>query len=362
MLPVDLLRPCVHAIEELVRNHRCSAVLCSATQPALRPLFDPGMAIHEICTNHAALYDALRRVRFASLGRVSDAELLERLNAHRKVLCIVNTKIQAQALYEGLSGDGNFHLSTLMTPSLRRKTLEQIRQRLDDKQTCRVVSTSLIEAGVDVDFPYVYREEAGLDSAVQAAGRCNREGELSPDEAIVSLFRPDEAYRNKRPRSLGQPIEVMRMIEKQYNDDIASPEAIHAYFSQLFAFKGERLDKQGIVKRLDDCMKTRNLSIPFAEVAKLFRVIDSPTRAVLIPEDEAAAEIIAQLESGVRSARLMRKAGMHTVAVYPKQFDALLGAGAIRMLDEELAVLRDESLYTKDTGLHIPDGGIGIIA
>jgi CRISPR-associated endonuclease/helicase Cas3 len=201
-----------------------------------------------------------------------------------------------------------------------------------------------------------------LDSAVQAAGRCNREGELSPDEAIVSLFRPDEAYRNKRPRSLGQPIEVMRMIEKQYNDDIASPEAIHAYFSQLFAFKGERLDKQGIVKRLDDCMKTRNLSIPFAEVAKLFRVIDSPTRAVLIPEDEAAAEIIAQLESGVRSARLMRKAGMHTVAVYPKQFDALLGAGAIRMLDEELAVLRDESLYTKDTGLHIPDGGIGIIA
>jgi CRISPR-associated endonuclease/helicase Cas3 len=83
------------------------------------------MAIHEICTNHAALYDALRRVRFASLGRVSDAELLERLNAHRKVLCIVNTKIQAQALYEGLSGDGNFHLSTLMTPSLRFHQLDR---------------------------------------------------------------------------------------------------------------------------------------------------------------------------------------------------------------------------------------------
>lgn len=360
MFPVDLLLPCVHAIEELVRNHRCSAVLCSATQPALRPLFDPAVSIQEICSNHAELYTILRRVRFQSLGQLSDPDLLDRLNAQQQVLCIVNTRLQAQALYEGLSDEGNFHLSTFMTPALRKKTLAQIRERLDNKLVCRVVSTSLIEAGVDVDFPCVYREEAGLDSAVQAAGRCNREGKLSCDDAIVYLFRSDEQYKRKRPRSLGLPTEVAHMVAEQYKDDIASPEAIHAYFTKLFEYKGERLDEKHIVSKLDACMKTK-LSIPFAEVAELFRVIDSPTRAVLIPEDDDARDIISQLENDVRSTRLMRKAGMHTVAVYPNQFEELLGAGAIKMLDEELAVLRDETLYTQETGLHIPGGGIGIM-
>ncbi len=360
MFPVDLLLPCVHAIEELVRNHRCSAVLCSATQPALRPLFDPAVPICEICSNHAELYEILRRVRFQTIGQLSDPDLLNRLNARQQVLCIVNTRLQAQAIYEGLSGEGNFHLSTFMTPALRKKTLVEIRKRLKNDLPCRVISTSLIEAGVDVDFPCVYREEAGLDSAVQAAGRCNREGKLSCDDAIVYLFRSDEQYRSKRPRSLGLPVEVTHMVAEQYKDDIASPEAIHAYFTKLFEYKGERLDEKHIVSKLDACMRT-NLSIPFAEVADLFRVIDSPTRAVLIPEDDDARDIISQLENDARSTRLMRKAGMHTVAVYPKQFDALLGAGAIKMLDEELAVLRDDTLYNSETGLHIPGGGIGII-
>jgi len=360
MLPVDLLQPCVRAIEELVRNHRCSTVLCSATQPALRPLFDPAVPIWEICPDHAELYDALRRVRFRSVGQLSDTDLLARLNEQRQALCIVNTKLQAQALYEGLSGTGNFHLSTLMTPVLRKAALAQIRARLINGRTCRVVSTSLIEAGVDVDFSCVYREEAGLDSAVQAAGRCNREGKLSCDDAIVCLFRSDERYKNKRPHSLRLPIEVARIIAEEY-DDIASPEAIHAYFSQLLTFRGESLDKERIVSKLDECMKSKDLSIPFAEIAQLFRVIDSPTRSVLIPEDDDARGIIALLENNVRSVRLMRRAGMHSVSVYPKQFDALLGAGAIKMLDEELAVLRDDALYTAETGLHIPGDGIGII-
>ncbi|MEG1756779.1 MAG: CRISPR-associated helicase Cas3' [Clostridia bacterium] len=359
MLPIDLLLPCVHAIEELVRNHRCTAVLCSATQPALRPLFSTAVPMREICASPGTLYDALRRVRFMRLGQLSDEDLLARMDHHHQVLCIVNTKVQAQALYEGLTGEGNYHLSTLMTPALRRHTLKEIRARLKAGLSCRVIATSLIEAGVDVDFPCVFRQEAGLDSDIQAAGRCNREGKTDPDDAIVYLFRSDDFYKKKQPHSLGLPIGIAQMVMDDY-PDIGSPEAIHAYFSKLFAFSGDELDKQRIVQKLDDSI-SNGLSIPFAEVANCFHVIDSPTRTVLIPEDDTAVTLIAALESGRFSRELLRRAGQHAVSVYPNQYEALLGVGALTVLDEELAVLRDKALYTRETGLHIPCGGSGII-
>jgi CRISPR-associated helicase Cas3/CRISPR-associated endonuclease Cas3-HD len=368
MLPQELLIPCVQAIDELVRNHRCTAVLCSATQPALRRYFDPSIAMREICSSPAELYQALRRVRFEDAHQLSDAALLDRLNSHQQVLCIVNTKLQAQTLYEGLSGEGNYHLSTLMTPSHRRRILAEISERLKAQLPCRVISTSLIEAGVDVDFPVVYREEAGLDSAIQSAGRCNREGSRSADASIVYLFRPEDRYQNKRPASLKLPVEVARIIMKKYTD-ISAPEAIHDYFSNLFAFRGDSLDQKAIVKQLNNGL-ANGLSFPFAEVAKQFRVIDSPTRMVLIPNDSEkkdapnnndTRELIAALRAGARSNKFLRKAGLHAVSVYSDQFELLRGAGALEILDEELAVLRDESLYQKNTGLHIPQGGIAIV-
>ncbi len=377
MLPRELLLPCVHAMEELVRNHRCTAVLCSATQPALRWYFDPSVEMREICSAPEELYQALRRVRFENAGQLEDEILLSKLKQHNQVLCIVNTKLQAQTLFEGLWGEGNYHLSTLMTPSHRRRILREIRALLDPKRTdhppCRVVSTSLIEAGVDVDFPVVYREEAGLDSAIQAAGRCNREGKRNAEDSIVYLFTPEERYKSKRPHSLKLPIDVTQIVMQQYAD-ISAPDAIHAYFSNLFCYLGESLDKKDIVKQLNNGL-ANGLSIPFAKVAEEFRVIESPTRMVLIPNDahkendreEDAREeaevraLFAALRAGARSNKLLRKAGLHAVAVYPKQYDLLLGAGAIEILDEELAVLHDESLYSEDTGLHIPQGGIAII-
>ena len=236
MLPQELLIPCIKAIDELVRNHRCTAVLCSATQPALQQFFDKTTVIREICSDHEALYQALRRVRFESAGQLDDETLLKRLNQNNQVLCVVNTKLQAQALFSGLSGEGNYHLSTFMTPAHRKRILHEIRDSLalnrNDSPTCRVISTSLIEAGVDVDFPVVYREEAGLDSAIQAAGRCNREGRRDMDASIVYLFQPEERYQNKRPPSLKLPIDVARIVMKQY-PDISAPDAILAYFTKL---------------------------------------------------------------------------------------------------------------------------------
>lgn len=360
MLPSDLLLPCVRAIEELVCNHRCTAVLCSATQPALRRYFDASVEMREISSAPSELYDALRRVRFENIGLLSDDALLARLNGNTQVLCIVNTKLQAQTLYDGLTGEGNYHLSTFMTPTHRRHVLAEIRTRLHDKRICRVVSTSLIEAGVDVDFPTVYREEAGLDSAIQAAGRCNREGNINAQDAIVYLFRPEDRYTSKLPLSLRLPVEVARVV-MQKHADISAPEAIFDYFSRLFSLLGDSLDKKDIVKQLNLGMKN-GFSIPFASVAELFRVIESPTRTVLIPEDDEARELISALRNGVRSRKLLRKVALHAVSVYPKQYDLLLGAGALIILDDELAALCDNSLYSELTGLHIPQDGIAIFS
>ena len=373
MLPQELLIPCVQAIDELVRNHRCTAVLCSATQPALQKFFDNASDIHEICSDHEALYQALRRVRFENAGQLDNDALIQKLQQQSQVLCIVNTKLQAQTLFAGLSGEGNYHLSTFMTPAHRKRILQKIRERLDpkrnDNHVCRVISTSLIEAGVDVDFPTVYREEAGLDSAIQAAGRCNREGRRDADASVVYLFSPEERYQNKRPPSLKLPIEVARIVMQQFTD-ISAPDAIFAYFSRLFSFRGDSLDQKGILQQLNQGVAS-GLSIPFAKVAQEFRVIESPTRTVLIPNDsqdedqQRAKEVcglIAALRAGVRSKSVLRKAGLHAVSVYPDQFELLLGAGALEILDEELAVLRDEALYSDNIGLQIPKGGIAIFS
>ncbi len=246
-----------------------------------------------------------------------------------------------------------------MTPGHRREKLAEIRERLKAGQPCRVVSTSLIEAGVDVDFPCVFREEAGLDSVVQAAGHCNREGNLHPNEAAVYVFRPEERYVRHRAAALRMPIETALNVERNF-PDIASPEAIYSYFTALYRFRGEALDLKKIVPALDRCAKN-GLMIPFAEVARQFQVIDSPARTVLVITDEEAAILIAKLRTGQRSRELMREAKQYAVTVYEKQFNALHNSGALILLDEEFAILRDMTLYSDQTGLNIPEmEGLGI--
>ena len=129
-----------------------------------------------------------KRTTFSDLGTISESQLEGRLRMERRALCIVNTRRQAQELYKELKGEGVYHLSTSMYPSHRRRVLEEIKTCLDDGRKCLVISTSLVEAGVDLDFDTVYRELAGVDSMIQAAGRCNREGKRGARESRVFTF------------------------------------------------------------------------------------------------------------------------------------------------------------------------------
>ncbi len=362
-IPLSYLLPCVRAIAELTVNYGASCVLCTATQPALGPMFTAiatELAPREIAP--AVPKCIFERVRYEHLGQLSNGELARRLRAHDQVLCIVSTRKQAQAVYDLLDREGGFHLSTLMTPEHRREVLSTIRDRLKAALPCRVVSTSLIEAGVDVDFPAVYRAEAGLDSIVQAAGRCNREGKRPADDSRVYIFRPDDAYTATLPHAMKRPLEVMRAVTRDC-PALDDPETIERYFTALRQFTGAEIDSKHIVSLLENGVQDpRCPTFPFVKLAQAFHLIDQSTYAVLVPRTEEAKEIAARLRNGERSRALLRKAGQYSVNVYKNHLDALLGRGAVDMMEEDLYVLTDISLYDEDTGLGVPDSeGVGII-
>ena len=193
-MPLKLLRPCVAAIDELARNYRASVVLCTATQPALTaPAFEGGLAeVRELAPDPEQLFKQLERVRVRHLGALDDEALAEHMRSRDQVLCIVNNRRHARAVYQAMADlPGARHLTTLMCARHRSEVLAEVRQLLKDGKPCRLVSTSLIEAGVDVDFPTVLRAEAGLDSIAQAAGRCNREGRSERESSEVLVFLPE---------------------------------------------------------------------------------------------------------------------------------------------------------------------------
>lgn len=345
LLPLPCLRPCVHAIAQLVQHYGASAILCTATQPALGPLFAeflPGRPAVELCPPELCPPEPFRRVCFRQAGRLDWDTLSGQLQQHEQVLCVVNSRKSAQEIFTRLSGEGNFHLSTLMYPAHRRAKLEEIRRRLREGLPCRVISTSLIEAGVDVDFPAVFREEAGLDSILQAAGRCNREGKRPVSESIVTLFRGEAAP----PPLFQTAIGAGRMVLEQY-DDIASREAIQAYFHTLLELKGaEAQDIYGILPKI------RTELFPFQSVAERFHMIDSPTRTVYIPLG-AGAELVGRLRAGERSRALFRQLGQYGVSIYENHFAALDQAGDLERLEDGSAILATLSLYSEETGLSL---------
>lgn len=354
MLPLPYLRPCVSAISQLTAHYNVSAVLCTATQPALLPLFQeflPGVSIPELCPEALFRSPVFRRTVFQWAGTLGWAEAAERMNREKQVLCIVNSRKAARTVYGGLTGEGLFHLSTLMTPVHRRRVLAEVRQRLKAGLPCRVVSTSLIEAGVDVDFPTELREMAGLDSLLQAAGRCNREGNRPVGESVVVIFQPEEP-----PPPLFSPAIAAARTAMERHEDLASPEAVNCYFSELLDLRGpEAQDKKGILPRIGEG------DFPFRTVAERFRLIETDTRTVYIPLDGGEAPV-ARLRQGERSRELFRELGLYGVSVYARHFQALDEVGGLELLEDGSAVLTDPALYDRRTGLTLePVGGQALL-
>ena len=359
MLPLCHLRPCVAAMASLAEQFRSTLVLCTATQPSLGDLlhtYAPSCPVTELCPQTAEEYDSFRRVTFRQEGILEDDALAERLSEHRQVLCIVNSRKAAQSIFARLPQEASFHLSTLMVPAQRQTLLDEIRRRLKAGEPCRVVSTSLIEAGVDVDFPAVYRELAGLDSVLQAAGRCNREGKRAPEESIVTVFERAELPPMLFRTAIGATREAL-----MNSCDIGARETMQNYFDALRSLSGETLDKSGVIKAFEKGIN--GCELPFRTVAENFHLIDQNTRTVYVPFAGGAA-LIERLKAGECSKELYRKLGRYAVSVYEPHFQKLYAAGAlltareVPALDEDSAILNDMSLYSETTGLTLePETG-----
>ena len=340
----DPLRPCDLRARPELRLYRRAVHRHAARSAKAVPAGNPGNRNHGGC---AALYSFFKRTELQPIGPLSNEALIERLGELEQVLCIVNTKKHASDLYEALKDENTFCLTTLMYPLHRTTALSDIKGRLKDGLPCRVIATSLVEAGVDFDFPTVYRAEAGLDSIIQAAGRCNREGKRPAEESIVSVFQPEEAYQNSQA-SFAMPRDVALSVIQRYAD-IASAEAIHSYFGKLYKNSGNGLDQKNIVNRFEEGAQNAFL-FPFETVAKEFHLIDEQTRTILIPVEKTVAELAKRLRRGERNQRLMREIGPYCVSVYENHYEALDAISALEVLDDEIAILTDLSLYDEKPG------------
>jgi CRISPR-associated endonuclease/helicase Cas3 len=362
-LPLKFLQPCIAAIDELARNYGASVVLCTATQPAIEDGVDGERSfrgglrdVREIAPEREALFQRLQRVCVKKEeNELDDEALAERLREQQQVLCIVNTRGHARAIFEAIRGaPGARHLSTWMCAAHRAQVLAQIRDDLAAGRPCRVVSTSLVEAGVDVDFPCVFRAEAGLDSIAQAAGRCNREGKRRPEESPVYIFRP---VGWPTPSEIAQFAGAMRGILRRH-EDVLAPAAIEAYFREVYWLKSSgrdnELDNKNILGLLNG--RCRDLWFPFEDVAKAFRIIEDAQQPILIPYDDVARQNIEALGHAERVGGIARKLQPYVVPVHSGIFAKLFKAGAIAPARDDAAgrqffTLLNPDLYREDVGL-----------
>lgn len=363
-LPLGLLRPCLAALDELSLNYRSSVVLCTATQPAVHedpndPRAEHSLSgglprVRELAPEPRRLYEDFRRVRVRRAeADMDDDALADTCLEQEQVLCIVNNRRHARALYELLAdAEGAFQLTTLMCAKHRSRVLAEIREHLRAGAPCRLVATSLVEAGVDIDFPRVLRAEAGLDSIAQAAGRCNREGRWHAEDSEVLVFANSDW---PAPPELEQFAQAGREIMR-HHDDPLSLEAIDAYFRLLY-WQRESGDDQGLDKHaLLERMHRARLDVPFEDIARDFRMIENTQKPVIIPWDGEAREAARELEYAEGVGRQARRLQPYTVNVPERIFQHLRDSGAVQpiapeRLGEQFPLLINESLYDEKVGL-----------
>jgi CRISPR-associated endonuclease/helicase Cas3 len=361
MLPLKLLRPTMAAIDELARNYKCSVVLCTATQPALKdPDFHNGFQnVREIASDDPEeLYTRLDRVTVRHIGAQTDEQLVERIQNNEQILVIVNNRRHARALFDLIGDDkSHYQLTTLMCAKHRRKVLDKIREKLKKREPCKVISTSLIEAGVDVSFPLLMRAEAGLDSVAQAAGRCNREDEASKEDSKVLIFTAPEW---KAPPEIDQYAASMRHVLRNHKGNLLAPEAIKAYFEDVYWRKGEELDAKKLLKTHRD--HRAKLSFPFQTIASDYRMIESYMHPIIIAYDNKAKVLIKKLRYSEFVGSIARELQPYLVQVPTQAFEALKSAGIgiiapiqPEKFGDQFIVLVNMDLYSDKAGLNWDD-------
>ena len=353
-LPTDFLQPIVDAMKAYQKMFGVSILFTTASQPVLSGLIEganPKVGfkgiehIMEIIPTEFALHDKLRRVKLEidNTGKTYD-EIAAKVSEHDKVLCIVNTRKDAKELYNRLPDEGvKIHLSRMMCPAHISETICKIKALLKDEAhpIVRVIATQLVEAGVDIDFPVVFRQEAGLDSVLQAAGRCNREGKnrightfvfsLSAEKRI--LFGSMAAANNAR-------------LNLPTDSDWFAPSTMEKYFQQLY-FRKDTFDKKDMkhyLYKLDE--------LCFETASKEFRLIDDDGMNVIVNWENSMG-LVENLKKSGCTYSLMKQLAKFTVGVHRSNFSQLIKYGAVEEILEGIYVLADRAQYDNAIGLKL---------
>lgn len=358
LLPPDFLYPILDVIRELQKNYGVTFLFCTATQPALgsRRTADfnfKGLdSVREIVPDREGLYRQLKRVEIRLPADWNSPttwpELANELLELPSVLCVVNTRKDCRELVRLLPSD-TVHLSALMCGEHRSRVIRTIREKLRNGEGLRVVSTQLVEAGVDLDFPVVYRAMAGLDSIAQAGGRCNREG-LKPS-GIVRIFIPPN---DPPPGHLLQAAQSTKEALHGFAGDPLGPERFEAFFRLLYWAKGdEGLDR----KKIRELLKNdRDFKFCFRSAAREFQMIDEAKNAAVFvrydPDGNGGSlQWIEMLKSKGPEKWLLRKLQRYTVTIPIREADRLARQGDLVPYDNRLYIQSYDGLYDLKFGL-----------
>lgn len=355
-LPVPYLLPCLKAICSLVDDYRCSGILCTATQPAVEQYIEtmrPGTTVKEITNINDTQQHLFDRTRIEFAGIISQPDLANQIASQTQALCVVNTRDKAQALYDQVkkhcnNDDNVYCLTTLQCAYDRQAIIKEIRTKLTAGQACRVISTSLIEAGVDLDFPRVWRQNSGVENILQAAGRCNREGRRKADDSVVTVFEDGERI----PQYIRQNIDATMLTCNIYTN-ISDNDAITAYFKTLYTLKGDTtLDKHHILDQ------SQSPTMPWTLVAHDMHIIDNDDMTVYIPRNTTAKRLLNQLQHGMANRTTMRQLSMYGISIPRWQFDKI--SNAVRIVEmgktgDTIAIIDDPDMYHPRQGLMMPN-------
>ena len=351
MLPREYLSPSLYAISELVENYNVTAVLCSATQPAIKKYKYRHLECREMIDNPERLAQILKRVEYTFIGKKTDDELVDMVIDSKKALVVVNSRRHAFKLFSLIKKykqQNVYYLSTLLPPIIRLKKIEEIKAGLEKGEDIIVISTQLIEAGVDLDFPYVFRSIAGIDSIIQAGGRANREGNIEMGKVFV--FEPS-SQEGKIPKSLQLTAGIGKGIIDELGQRAFELDGITKYFEVMYDFN-ERdgiLDSKEILSEF--VIYRESIELNFQKVADMYKIIEDNTYDVIIPHKEIECSI-KDLRNNTFDKNTLRRLGEYQVSLYNNEFIKLLNEKAIENVNG-FYVLSNMHYYDEERGVDI---------
>lgn len=351
-LPLKLVPSLLSAVKILVRDYGVTAVFMTATQPAFgaaKTALPYGWEPVEISSAPSAMADAMRRTRIIVAppnDRVSWPQLAEQIAGHAQALCVVNTTKDARTLFGLLPLEHRVHLSGRLCPAHRQEKLKMIRQRLADGAPIRLVSTQVIEAGVDVDFPIAFRALGPLDSIVQTAGRCNREGK-HPHPCSVIVFRPVDGGTPRGAYYIAAA-KTEEFLARHPDAALHQPDTYTRYFTELYSLLGREASE-------GDPVFTASQRFDFPEAADQCRLIGDEMRAVLIRWGEGAALAEKLRKEQHLTAEECRRAQRYCINLYQGEFQEGFGRW-IEQPAKDWNFYVWSSHYDNDLGAHHPGG------